>query len=273
LKSGGGSERGKRTVDRPEFVGTIGEKLQEARRRKGKSLKEIENILRIRASYLEALEKDNFEKIPGFAYAKAFLKSYANYLGLDAESLVSELEKVYKKEPLPSFPQRREIVSMPRNKRWIWLAISIAFLVLALIIFQPFSSKKPPPTKEKLTIEKEIQQTPALETTPTEEATESAVEIEEATEAISTTYTPVVGEKLKLSVNTVGTECWLRIITDGERAFEGILVEGESREWEATETITVRVGSPKAVELEINGEPIEIPSGVGVFEKTFRREG
>ncbi len=263
-------------MDRPEFVGTIGEKLQEARRRKGKTLKEVENILRIRALYLEALEKDDFEKIPGFAYAKAFLKSYAQYLGLNAEDLVRELEKVYRKEPPPSFPREREAFPMSKNKRWIWLAVSIAFLVLALIIFQPFSSRKKPSPKEEISIEKEIQKTPSLETTPaettpTEEAIESAVE--EATEAIPTTYTPVAGEKLRLSVNTVGAKCWLRVITDGEKVFEGILVEGETKEWEATETITVRVGSPQSVEIELNGEPVEIPSGVGVYEKTFRKEG
>jgi len=267
-------------VDRPEFVGTIGEKLQEARRRKGKTLKEIENILRIRASYLEALEKDDFEKIPGFAYAKAFLKSYATYLGLNAEDLVRELEKVYRKEPPPSFPREREVFPASKNKRWIWLAVSIAFLVLALIIFQPFSSKKKPPPKEEISLEKEIQKTPSLETTPTEtettptqEATESTAGVEEATETIPTTYTPVSGEKLRLSVNTVGARCWLRVITDGEKVFEGILVEGETKEWEATETITVRVGSPQSVEIELNGKPIEIPSGVGVYEKTFRKEG
>ncbi len=264
-------------MDRPEFVGTIGEKLQEARRRKGKTLKEVENILRIRTSYLEALEKDDFEKIPGFAYAKAFLKSYATYLGLNAEDLVKELEKVYRKEP-PSFPRKREVFPVSKNKRWIWLAVSIAFLVLALIIFQPFSSKKKPLPKEEISIEKEIQKTPSLETTPaettpTEEATESAVEVEKATKTVPPTYTPVTGEKLKLSVNTIGAKCWLRVIADGEKVFEGILVEGEAKEWEAIETITVRVGSPQSVEIQLNGELIEIPSGVGVYEKTFRKEG
>ncbi len=265
-------------MDRPEFVGTIGEKLQEARRKRGKTLKEVENVLRIRSSYLEAMEKDNFDKLPGLAYAKAFLRSYADYLGLNSEELVRELEKIYAGREAPSifFDESKKVSPLERrNKRWLWLALSIAFLILALVIFQPFTSREK--VSKTSTPEKEsVKETFSVETTPSDNATQTSPASEStSSEIVATSTVPLEnrGEKLKLTVKVTGEKCWMRVMTDGEKVFEDILISGEEKTWEATESITVRVGSPKAVELRLNGELIEVPPGTGVFEKTFRKEG
>ena len=62
----------------------IGSSLREARMRRQLELSQIERDTRIRAKYLLALEDDRFEVLPGLAYAKGFLRTYADYLGLDA---------------------------------------------------------------------------------------------------------------------------------------------------------------------------------------------
>lgn len=60
---------------------TIGEKLKEAREKKGLSFQEIQDAIKIREKYLEALENNDFDVIPGEAYVRAFIKSYGNHLG------------------------------------------------------------------------------------------------------------------------------------------------------------------------------------------------
>jgi transcriptional regulator with XRE-family HTH domain len=62
----------------------IGSSLREARERRGLELNEIERATRIRSRYLRALEEEQFGQLPGRAYAKGFLRTYADYLGLDA---------------------------------------------------------------------------------------------------------------------------------------------------------------------------------------------
>src|SRR5437764_8687708 len=68
----------------------IGERLREARMRQGLDITEVEVATKIRAKYLRAMENDEFSMLPGSTYVKSFLRTYAEYLGLDAQLLVEE---------------------------------------------------------------------------------------------------------------------------------------------------------------------------------------
>jgi len=67
----------------------IGERLRNTREARGLSLDDVEASIRIRRRYLEALEAETFHAIPGPAYVRGFLRTYAAYLGLPAEELVA----------------------------------------------------------------------------------------------------------------------------------------------------------------------------------------
>jgi cytoskeleton protein RodZ len=67
----------------------IGERLRNTREARGLSLDDVEASIRVRRRYLEALEAETFHDIPGPAYVKGFLRSYAAYLGLPVEELVA----------------------------------------------------------------------------------------------------------------------------------------------------------------------------------------
>jgi transcriptional regulator with XRE-family HTH domain len=68
----------------------IGSSLRQARERQGLDLAEVERRTRVRARYLAALEEERFELLPGEAYARAFLRSYAEFLGLDSDLCLEE---------------------------------------------------------------------------------------------------------------------------------------------------------------------------------------
>lgn len=86
-------------------MASIGEELRRERQRRGVTIKDVEQVLHIRAAYLEALEEDNYKIIPGDVYVKGFIGNYADYLGLDRQRLV-ESYKVLIGEP-PGIPLRR----------------------------------------------------------------------------------------------------------------------------------------------------------------------
>ena len=73
----------------------IGDTLREARERQNLSIKDIEKGTSIRALYIEAIEKGEFDKLPGNAYTKGFIRNYANFLKLDS----SKLKKTFGWEP------------------------------------------------------------------------------------------------------------------------------------------------------------------------------
>ena len=65
------------------------QQLRKAREAKGLELKEVEEITKIRSKYLQALEEGDYCVLPGGVYTLGFLRSYARFLDLDAESLVN----------------------------------------------------------------------------------------------------------------------------------------------------------------------------------------
>ena len=71
----------------------IGAALAAARERAGLDLAEVEQRTKIRAKYLQALEDEAWQELPSGAYAKGYLRSYAELLGLDADTLVDEFRR------------------------------------------------------------------------------------------------------------------------------------------------------------------------------------
>src|SRR5919204_2910000 len=68
----------------------IGASLREARLRAKLDIVDVESATKIRAKYLRALENEEWGLLPGPAFVKSFLRTYADYLGLDGKGLVDE---------------------------------------------------------------------------------------------------------------------------------------------------------------------------------------
>jgi Helix-turn-helix domain len=73
----------------------IGNSLREARLRQGLDFPEIEQATKIRGKYLRALEEEQFDVLPAQTYVKGFLRSYADFLGLDGQLYVDEFNSRY----------------------------------------------------------------------------------------------------------------------------------------------------------------------------------
>src|SRR5271155_1509809 len=71
---------------------TVGQDLRAARLRRGDDLATVSRALKIRRDHLEALEEDRFEALPGRTYAVGFVRSYADYLGLDPVQCVERFK-------------------------------------------------------------------------------------------------------------------------------------------------------------------------------------
>jgi cytoskeleton protein RodZ len=114
----------------------IGDALREARMRQKIDITEIEAKTKIRAKYLRAMENEEFDLLPGSTFAKSFLRTYAEALGLDAHRLVEEYRAQYEPRdegdlpPLAGQPGRRR----PRDRRYDRRPPGRAFAVIALAL-------------------------------------------------------------------------------------------------------------------------------------------
>ncbi|MHB8572359.1 MAG: helix-turn-helix domain-containing protein [Candidatus Dormibacteria bacterium] len=93
-------------------MGEIGGQLQKEREARGVSLEQAARITRIRADFLDALEQEDWSRLPGTAYARGFLRVYARALGLPAEELVARFNRDH-----PPSSARDEVVRRVRTVR------------------------------------------------------------------------------------------------------------------------------------------------------------
>ena len=112
----------------------IGNSLREARERQGLAYPEIESATKIRAKYIRALEEEDFTAIPGDAYIRGFLRTYAEYLGLDGDVYAEEYASRFLtswRDELPPRPQRRRI--RPHQRRVERRAVALVLAGIALV--------------------------------------------------------------------------------------------------------------------------------------------
>ena len=114
--------------DSPEPRGTTGAQMHAARLALGQDISDVASALRIRRDQIEAIEGGDFDALPGRAYSIGFVRSYAEYLGLDEVEMVaafkSEFDAAQSAGPELVFPDAEEESRMPRG----------AFVVVGILV-------------------------------------------------------------------------------------------------------------------------------------------
>lgn len=119
----------------------IGSVLEQARTRAGLDLREVEQRTKIRVKYLQALEDEEWSELPSSAYAKGFLRTYGELLGLDGEALVDEYRRQVERDtddrgyPLGDRRERdRATGGRDRSRFWPALAAALLIAITAVIL-------------------------------------------------------------------------------------------------------------------------------------------
>jgi cytoskeletal protein RodZ len=120
----------------------VGEKLCEERLRKGYTLEEVSKATKIKASFLQAIEKGDYKKLPSGTYAHGFVKNYAGFLKLPEHEILALFKREYDEEKvikvMPEGLARQD--DFPVNKFRIAQALKILpflfIILLAYIVFQ-----------------------------------------------------------------------------------------------------------------------------------------
>lgn len=114
----------------------LGQRLKSARNDKDMTLEEIQSITKIQKRYLLAIEEGNYELLPGNFYTRAFIKNYAEAVGLHGDELLEEYASEIPKsssdapENLPPRRTRPSVASKPAR----WSSVFPSVLVILLII-------------------------------------------------------------------------------------------------------------------------------------------
>ncbi len=256
----------------------IGERLRNAREARGWSLPDVSELTRIRATFLQALEEEQFDRLPGRTYLKGFLRTYANTLGLDPDELFDAYHLEFEMPAQPivgahsvEVPIRPAAWPSP-FRRMITGAAALALVVLLFLgyigyqqlrrfaapVSRPDVTAQPPPQPSRPT-----PAPPVAEPAPAQIPPPARPRPPETPGPVASSAAPLT------VVLRITEESWIRILADGRRVFQGVIAAGVERTWTAQSELTVRVGNARGVSVEVNGQPVQPPSRRRVWERTF----
>ncbi|HJZ61992.1 MAG TPA: RodZ domain-containing protein [Miltoncostaeaceae bacterium] len=221
----------------------IGNTLREARLRRSLDIADCEQATKIRAKYLRALEEEQFDVLPAPTYVKGFLRTYAEYLGLDGRLVLDEYESRFEGagEGPGDFDQaqrtrRRQSSRAGRQHRseTRLLAVAIAIvLVGGLAIWAGFAGDDDHPAPA-----------PA------------------PTAALTAVFTARGGTAAYVEVRERGAA--------GRRLFANTIASGRSRRFASNQRLWVHVGDGANLRLVVNGHRVGTPAGRREFVITTK---
>jgi hypothetical protein len=226
----------------------IGNSLREARLRQGLDFPEVEQATKIRGKYLRALEDEQFDILPGQTYVKGFLRTYAEYLGLDGQLYVDEYNSRYipGDEETPLRAQNKSTVG--RNPRVessvVLVALAAIGIVTALVVVAwRFGSDTPE------TAIPDFSSQPPAATTTRQPARRQAPKVASA----------------KLTITGALGNSWVEVHANsaaGRELYRGTLEAGSTIRFNQRRMHVV-AGRPGNLRFKVNGRVVNVPNRGG----------
>jgi cytoskeletal protein RodZ len=238
--------------------GNFGERLKRERELREVTMEEITAATRIGSRFLEALENEEWSKLPGGVFNRGFVRSIARYLGLDEEALLGEYDLAYGTmvAPVPPPPERRKSAS-----KWIPFLVFLGLLVVVccavaagVYFWQHYAAHR-------------ARMQSITSVTPTASAPVTSISTPPALQQQPDTSFPAQEPPLDLLVSA-SAATRVRILADGRVQFDGEFLSGESRHFQASSEFEVSAADSSAVLLELNGQampPLGAPGASGTM--------
>jgi Helix-turn-helix domain/RodZ C-terminal domain len=226
---------------------TLGQMLRQERELRDIPLDRIEEATRIRAAQLRAIEDDRLEALPAEAYARGFVRTYAEYLGLNGDDVVAIFNEQWNRSAHRADPEPPQTpVSVARRAPTglfsLWVGLACLLLVGSAVLYVMGGSggghvAQPPPTTHP----------PA-----TQPATDPGT-------TANQTPPPAQPTDVRMTVTAAQGSCWLearRGSASGALLAERTLAPGQAVHLRGRR-VWLRLGDPTSVRLRVNGKSLE----------------
>ena len=218
-------------------MSSLGSYLRKQRESLGYTLKEVSEETKIRIHYLEAIEEDDVGALPGEPYVKGFIKSYAQFLGLDPEKIWNQYGWSKGKE------EAKQEIHPPKELGLGWLFVAFGFILgIAIVaVFAQYAQQKKVVLSNDYTSEAIERFALVPETTATEPIVPPEI---------------ILPEQLVLEIRAI-KHSWVMIVADEDTVLSGELRPGAKAELVARDKFIINLGRFLAVEVFLNGNKLE----------------
>jgi len=232
----------------------LGAALAAARRERGLSVEDVSAATRIRPAIVRAIEADDFDACGGAVYARGHLRSFAQVVGTDSRPLVEEFDRRFQQPapalrtaPLGSFEPPRDAGRSGRQSP-TWASVAVGALVV-VVLFLGASWLVGRGGEDAAG-------------TQSPQAAGTSRPATTAAPARSSAAKPVPGTRqgVVLRLRAAGGSSWVSVrASDGAELFQGILLNGQAREFRDGKELSVRFGNSPAVRVTQNGRNVGAP--------------
>lgn len=232
--------------------------LRQARENKGWTYYDVEDSIKIRVRYLEALENEEYGILPGNTYIKGFLRTYSKHLGINSEEILDLYNSSLTTEP--SSQAHLPLTPIQSNPIWfrpivlIIMGLLAAAIVLGITYYSKINAE--PPASDY---------TPAP--LPTAPQTQNNVQEPDPKAPVPEDNTPsgeqnpIIYEGIVAEMN-FQEDCWLRVRVDGVIVQDGMSPAGSTKVFQGTERIEfLTIGNAGGLTMKLNGKDVP-PLGV-----------
>lgn len=257
----------------------LGEVLKKARLEKNMSLDEIQDVTKIRKRYLEALESGDYNVLPGKFYIRAFIKNYAEVVGLDSEEVlkyyhdeVPATEAVIN-EPIPARkPKRMRSASSEKFGKIGFTVLMWCFIILiGLVIWYYFANKEDAPEPggngKQITDNSDISQitpsptpTPTITPTPTPTIAPLSISFVEKSGRDDVFLVSPKKDTYSLKLVASGGASWIEIYEGGKngtRLHYASMQDGDTISYDVTKDVYIVMRYAGYIEATLDGVVIE----------------
>lgn len=224
-------------------MASFGENLRRERELRGISLREIAEATKISVRFLQALEQDRVDVLPGGLFRRTFVRQYAKHVGLDADRLVAEFLYAHGDEPSEARATRRGM-AIPQG--------AVTALVVALLLAWLAFPRAPQA--------KRAEETASVPSAPPSLAPReyvyppAAPTPEPQAKSVAATPPAETDQGLTLTLSA-RQNCWVSVTVDGQTVLNRVLNEGESQTVEAQGEIVLSVGNAGGLSFRVNDRP------------------
>jgi cytoskeleton protein RodZ len=214
---------------------SFGENLKRERELRGVSLHEIAEATKISVRFLQALEQDRHDVLPGGIFPRAFVKQYARYVGLDPEKVAADFQYLHAEAPVEKRAPLRPRFSVRPGPVFLFALVAVAVLLLSL---RRPATEKPPLAERTL-----VPAAPAV------------LPSDRVYSPPSPTPAPALaGRELVLTL-TAQENCWVEVRADGQIVINRVLNEGETETLAAQGELVLSVGNAGGLAIRLNDRP------------------
>jgi cytoskeleton protein RodZ len=254
-------------------MSSIGERLREERLRRSWSLDRISEQTRINSRFLEALEADELDKLPGSFFARSFVRQYAKALGLDERQFEPELERlttppeavpiepqpVREEFDFPSIPLEVE-TTRPHERRSLKpLGVLIVAVLICLGLYAVWQKARQALEPDRETPPASASQAPPAEAGSSAAAGSPPAEgppaVSSAQAASAQPPPPAPAGRLLIELGATD-DTWVRVTSDEKIVYSGTLRSGQTKTFQGMDAVSVLTGNAGGLAASFNGKSI-----------------